>query len=178
MSPTLEIIFETTCVRRVHRDRMLRDLVRTAVLETHYFCYQSPGAERLIRHLDKTKVPFALATSSSERSVKTKVAAHKELFDLFHHKVMGSTDPEVKFGKPHPDIFLVAAARFPDKPEPSKCLVFEDSPHGVTAGIKAGMQVVMVPDPHLDKRLTTHATIVLPTLAKFQPEMFGLPAFQ
>ncbi|XP_072935567.1 probable pseudouridine-5'-phosphatase [Epargyreus clarus] len=136
------------------------------------------GAERLIRHLHKTRVPFALATSSSDRSVQTKVAAHKELFSLFHHMVMGSTDPEVKYGKPHPDIFLVAAARFPDKPDPSKCLVFEDSPHGVTAGIKAGMQVVMVPDPHLDKKLTTHATIVLPSLAKFQPEIFGLPAFQ
>lgn len=135
------------------------------------------GAEKLIRHLHKTKVPFALATSSSERSVKTKVAAHKELFQLFHHMVMGSSDKEVKFGKPHPDIFLVAANRFPDKPEPSKCLVFEDSPHGVTAGIKAGMQVVMVPDPHTDKRLTKHATVVLPTLAKFQPEWFGLPAY-
>lgn len=78
------------------------------------------GAERLIRHLHKTKVPFALATSSSERSVHTKVAAHKELFTYFHHMVMGSTDKEVKFGKPHPDIFLVAAARFPDKPAPEK----------------------------------------------------------
>ncbi|KAI5635859.1 caspase domain-containing protein [Phthorimaea operculella] len=58
-----------------------------------------------------------------------------------------------------------------------QCLVFEDSPHGVTAGVQAGMQVVMVPDPHLDKRLTTHATIVLPSLAKFQPELFGLPPF-
>ncbi|XP_034840909.1 probable pseudouridine-5'-phosphatase [Maniola hyperantus] len=135
------------------------------------------GAERLIRHLHQTQVPFALATSSSERSVKTKIASHKELFSYFHHMVMGSTDKEVKHGKPHPDIFLVAAARFPDKPKPEKCLVFEDSPHGVTAGISAGMQVVMVPDPHLDKRLTTHATIVLPTLAKFQPEMFGLPPF-
>lgn len=59
-----------------------------------------------------------------------------------------------------------------------QCLVFEDSPHGVTAGIEAGMQVVMVPDPHIDKKLTKHATIVLPSLAKFQPEIFGLPAFQ
>ncbi|XP_023954555.1 probable pseudouridine-5'-phosphatase [Bicyclus anynana] len=135
------------------------------------------GAERLIRHLHKTQVPFALATSSSERSVKTKIASYKDLFSHFHHMVMGSTDKEVKFGKPHPDIFLVAAARFPDKPKPEKCLVFEDSPHGVTAGVSAGMQVVMVPDPHLDKRLTSHATIVLPSLAKFQPEIFGLPPF-
>ncbi|XP_063547095.1 probable pseudouridine-5'-phosphatase [Cydia strobilella] len=136
------------------------------------------GAEIIIRHLHKSKVPFALATSSSERSVVTKVAAHKELFKVFNHMVMGSSDPEVKFGKPNPDIFLVAAARFPDKPHPSQCLVFEDSPHGVTAGISAGMQVVMVPDPHLDRKLTEHATIVLPTLSKFQPELFGLPAMQ
>lgn len=34
--------------------------------------------------------------------------------------VMGSTDKDVKFGKPHPDIFLVAADRFPDKPNPEK----------------------------------------------------------
>ncbi|KAH9628881.1 hypothetical protein HF086_001116 [Spodoptera exigua] len=122
------------------------------------------GAERLIRHLHATKVPFALATSSSARSVDTKIAQYKELFSYFHHMVMGSTDKEVKFGKPHPDIFL--------------CLVFEDSPHGVTAGMKAGMQTVMVPDPHLDKKLTTHATIVLPSLAKFQPELFGLPPFK
>ncbi|GBP13019.1 Probable pseudouridine-5'-phosphatase [Eumeta japonica] len=135
------------------------------------------GAEKLIHHLHKTKVPFALATSSSERSVKTKIAGYKSLFDLFHHMVMGSTDPEVKFGKPHPDIFLVAASRFPEKPHPKKCLVFEDSPHGVTAAITAGMQAVMVPEKHLDKKLTSHATIVLPSLAKFKPELFGLPPF-
>lgn len=84
------------------------------------YLYQFPGAERLIRHLHKTQVPFALATSSSERSVQTKIASYKELFSLFNHMVMGSTDKEVKFGKPHPDIFLVAASRFPDKPDPSK----------------------------------------------------------
>lgn len=65
-------------------------------------------------------MPFALATSSSDRSVKTKVKAHSELFSLFDHMVMGSTDPDVKYGKPHPDIFLVAAERFPDQPEPGK----------------------------------------------------------
>ncbi|KAJ0181454.1 hypothetical protein K1T71_003539 [Dendrolimus kikuchii] len=160
------------CSPKEFRDQLLRlgdtMLAGTPLLD---------GAERLIRHLHKTQVPFALATSSSERSVKTKIAAHEELFRYFRHMVMGSTDPQVKYGKPHPDIFLVAAERFPDKPQPEKCLVFEDSPHGVTAGISAGMQVVMVPDPHLDRRLTEHATIVLPSLAKFQPELFGLPPF-
>ena len=48
-----------------------------------------------------------------------KMTNHKKLFDLFHHKVMGATDSEVNTGKPAPDIFLVAAARFPDKPKPN-----------------------------------------------------------
>lgn len=52
--------------------------------------------------------------------METKIAQHKELFSYFHHMVMGSTDKEVKYGKPNPDIFLVAAARFPDKPKPEK----------------------------------------------------------
>ncbi|BFF95464.1 probable pseudouridine-5'-phosphatase [Drosophila madeirensis] len=136
-----------------------------------------PGAARLLRHLHANKVPFALATSSGADMVELKSTHHKELFSLFHHKVCGSTDAEVKNGKPAPDIFLVAAGRFSDTPDPSKCLVFEDSPNGVTAGESAGMQVVMVPDPRLSEERCSHATQVLRSLEDFKPEQFGLPPF-
>jgi HAD superfamily hydrolase (TIGR01509 family) len=43
-------------------------------------------------------------------------------------------------GKPHPDIFLYAADRIGVAPE--HCLVIEDSPNGVRAGIAAGMCTV------------------------------------
>lgn len=76
------------------------------------------GAERLVRHLHDSKVPICLATSSSVESVEVKTTHHQELFELFHHKVMGSSDKDVKDGKPAPDIFLVAARRFPDSPKP------------------------------------------------------------
>ncbi|XP_039502496.1 probable pseudouridine-5'-phosphatase isoform X2 [Drosophila santomea] len=136
-----------------------------------------PGAERLLRHLHANKIPFCLATSSGADMVELKTAQHRELFGLFNHKVCGSTDKEVVNGKPAPDIFLVAAARFGVPPKASDCLVFEDSPNGVTAANSAGMQVVMVPDPRLSQEKTSHATQVLGSLADFKPEQFGLPAF-
>lgn len=76
------------------------------------------GAERLLRHLHDHNIPICLATSSSNESVEVKVTHHRELFNLFHHKVMGSSDPDVKEGKPAPDIFRVAAERFPGSPKP------------------------------------------------------------
>jgi len=133
------------------------------------------GAVRLIKHLHKNKIPFALATSSSNETAELKLRGHPEIFSLFSHKVMGTTDPEVKKGKPHPDIFLVCASRFPDKPDPAKCLVFEDAPNGARAAVSAGMQVVMVPDPCTDRALCSHATLVINSLDEFHPELFGLP---
>ncbi|XP_077294004.1 pseudouridine-5'-phosphatase-like [Arctopsyche grandis] len=137
-----------------------------------------PGAQRLISHLHKKNVPFALATSSSEENSLIKMQHHQDFFQPFTHKVFGTSDPEVKRGKPMPDIFLICASRFPDKPTPQNCLVFEDAPNGVAAGVSAGMQVVMVPDPQMDESLTKEATQVLSSLEDFKPELFGLPPFE
>ncbi|XP_069962554.1 probable pseudouridine-5'-phosphatase isoform X1 [Bactrocera oleae] len=135
------------------------------------------GAERLLRHLNANKIPIALATSSGEHMVEIKVTNHRDIFELFHHRVCGSTDPEVKAGKPSPDIFLIAASHFSDKPDSSNCLVFEDAPNGVQAALKAGMQVVMVPDELITEELHKGATQVLKSLEDFNPEDFGLPPF-
>ncbi|XP_030041066.2 probable pseudouridine-5'-phosphatase isoform X1 [Manduca sexta] len=134
------------------------------------------GAERLLTHLYDYSIPLALATNSTEQAVRLHACARPQLFGMFHHKV-SITDPEVDRGKPNPDIYLVAAARFPDKPKPIQCLVFEDSAVGVEAAKEAGMQVVMVPDPRLTREHTRHATLVLRSLLEFRPELFGLPPF-
>lgn len=136
-----------------------------------------PGVERLLRHLHKHNVPIALATSSSKDLYDMKTERHGEMFDLFGHKVYGSSDPEVVRGKPSPDIFIVAARRFPDQPDPKQCLVFEDAPNGVKAARAANCQCVMVPEDYIPADLRTEATLVLDSLEDFRPELFGLPPF-
>ncbi|CAD5110912.1 DgyrCDS273 [Dimorphilus gyrociliatus] len=79
-----------------------------------------PGAEKLIRHLHKHKIPIAVATGSNSYSYALKRQNHGELFDLFHHEVLASSDPEVHKGKPAPDVFLVAAKRFKNPPQDNK----------------------------------------------------------
>ncbi|XP_053621805.1 probable pseudouridine-5'-phosphatase [Plodia interpunctella] len=134
------------------------------------------GAERLLTHFFDHKVPMALATNSTEQAVRLQAVARPKLFAMFHHKV-SVCDPEVKVGKPDPTIYLVAASRFPDKPKPEKCLVFEDTAVGVRAAVDAGMQVVMTPDPRLEREQTRHATLVIRSLLEFRPELFGLAPF-
>lgn len=76
--------------------------------------------EKLLRHLKENNIPIALATSSSQESSDLKTQRWQHIFDYFDHKVYGGSDPEVPRGKPSPDIFLVAARRFLDNPDPSK----------------------------------------------------------
>lgn len=136
-----------------------------------------PGVERLLRHLHKHNVPIALATSSGKELYDIKTRRHTDLFDIFDHKVYGSSDPEVVHGKPSPDIFIVAARRFPDQPDPRQCLVFEDAPNGVRAANAANCQSVMVPEDYVPAEMRTEATLVIDSLEDFRPELFGLPPF-
>ncbi|KAK9827939.1 hypothetical protein WJX74_010430 [Apatococcus lobatus] len=133
-----------------------------------------PGVARLLGHLTAHQIPTAVATSSSRKGFDLKTTQHRQLFDRFEAILTGES---VTKGKPEPDIYLLAASTFRDKPAPEKCLVFEDAPVGITAGTRAGMQTVMVPDPQLDPKHTLEATEVLQSLEDFQPELWGLPAY-
>ncbi|KAJ8985246.1 hypothetical protein NQ317_018276 [Molorchus minor] len=149
----------------------VKEICKPKVVE----CTFMPGAEILINHLHDNDVPIAVATSSTQESYELKIQNHKDTFDLFHHVVCGGTDPDVAEGKPAPDIFLVCASRFAERPSPKCCLVIEDAPNGVIGAVAAGMQVVMVPREDIPYDIWKTATLRLDTLEYMMPELFGLP---
>ena len=120
---------------------------------------------------------MALATGSATKDYHTKITKHQDLFQVFDHVVTGD-DPDVKNGKPAPDVFLTAMCRFKTVPlHNSHVLVFEDAPNGIAAARAAGMWTVMVPDQRIDPEMTKNAHLVLKTLEDFDPVAWGLPGF-
>jgi HAD superfamily hydrolase (TIGR01509 family) len=90
------------------------------------------------RELREQGVPVAVA-SSSPRERLQRTLGRAGLLDAFDVTVAGD---EVAHGKPAPDMFLLAAQRL--GVEPARCVVIEDSPPGVQAGIAAGMVTLAV----------------------------------
>ncbi|MGE7958043.1 HAD-IA family hydrolase [Pseudomonas sp. NPDC089530] len=134
-----------------------------------------PGAQELVQHLKANQVPIAVGTSSSRQSFAQKTTRHGDWFALFD-TIVTADDPEVGAAKPAPDIFLTAARRLGVAPE--DCLVFEDSPFGVTAAKAAGMTAIAIPDPAMADAKYAHADAILRSLKGFQPAACGLPLLQ
>lgn len=97
------------------------------------------GAGPLIQSLDRRGITMAIATSGHSNVRATEIAARLGLVNAIKVIVSGE---DVTRGKPHPDVFLRAAALV--NISPKHCLVFEDAPNGVLAGKAAGMYVIGV----------------------------------
>jgi pseudouridine-5'-monophosphatase len=136
-------------------------------------CNLMKGAKKLIKHFDRHLIPMAIGTSSSKFQADLKIKAHEKLFSMIHHVV--TCDDANYRCKPLPDIYLLAARRFPSRPKNSSCLTFEDTPNGLKAAVAAGMQCVFIPQIEVDEEIQKLATITIKSLEDFEPELFGLP---
>jgi HAD superfamily hydrolase (TIGR01509 family) len=81
----------------------------------------------------------AACVASQGKLEKTRLSLELTgLRNLFPDRALFSAY-SVARGKPHPDLFLYAAAEM--GAEPARCVVVEDTPSGVMAGVSAGMRV-------------------------------------
>lgn len=113
-----------------------------------------PGAVDLLKNLKEVRIP-AVVGSSSERLNIEMVIDILNLGDYFQDIV---SSEDVHLGKPHPDVFLKAAAKINRLPQ--QCVVFEDAVHGIEAGLAGGMKVIAVATTHPHKALAAATWVV------------------
>ena len=119
-----------------------------------------PGAREWLAFVSELGIPLGLATSSGP------VAVQERLGDVLHLFAAVATRTDVEHGKPHPDLYLEAAARLGISAETA--IAIEDSPAGTQAALAAGMQVVVVPD------LVVPPDDIAPRLAAVFPSLDAL----
>jgi len=99
-----------------------------------------PSAKEVLQELRRMNLRLAVATSSISASARPFLDRH-QLTAFFDVIVTGD---EIEHGKPHPDIYLRAAAKL--NVAADACLVIEDALAGIAAVKAAKMCVAAIPD--------------------------------
>ena len=134
-------------------DEAIKSINTAIQAETEKGIPLKDGARELLAYLKDHHYKIVLATSSVEDRAMT-LLIKNGIAAYFGAQVFG---PNVKRGKPYPDIFLKAAEKVGS--EPKNALVLEDSEAGIRAAHDAGMKVICIPDLKVPdiahQRLTT-----------------------
>jgi len=99
-----------------------------------------PSAKEVLQELRRMNLRLAVATSSISASARPFLDRH-QLTAFFDVIVTGD---EIEHGKPHPDIYLRAAAKL--NVAADACLVIEDALAGIAAAKAAKICVAAIPD--------------------------------
>ena len=123
-------------VKRAHYERLARRGIIAVA-----------GADQFVKTLTRTGVPRAVATSASRRDMERALDA----LELRAHIGVTVAADDVRYGKPHPEVYLKAAERL--GVDATACVVFEDAIVGVQAARAAGMRAIGVTTAHTTDEL-------------------------
>jgi HAD superfamily hydrolase (TIGR01509 family) len=148
LSLTLEDMFNTFMGNSMKRClEIVQDMLLSPVPDNFLTEYQKRTAQAFTTSLKpingihdvikNLEIPYCVASSGEHEKMQITLGT-TSLLPYFSGKIFSVT--EVERGKPYPDIFLYAAKKMGFNPE--KCVVIEDSPTGVKAGVAAGMTVL------------------------------------
>ena len=126
-----------------------------------------PGVTRLIDECVKRGLPKAVASSSLRKWVQLKLETIK-LQDAFD-TVLGGDD--VVNGKPHPDIYRLAAQCLGLPPH--YCIAIEDSPVGIQAAVGSGAYTIAVRTHSTRNMDISQAHEILDSLEQFDFSLLG-----
>lgn len=124
------------------------------------------GILDLLEKLKANNFKIALASSSPMKYI-ARVLEEFAIEEYFGIKVSGE---ELARSKPNPDIYI-KAARLLDEPV-QKCIVIEDSYHGVTAAKKAGMKCIGFKNTNSGKQDISEADLIVDSIEDINPVRF------
>lgn len=106
-----------------------------------------------VQHLSE-KCNGRIAVASGADRYKVEMMLRKVgLHDFFAGRIFSGH--EMPRSKPHPDVYLAAAAYL--QVDPASCLVIEDTPVGIAAGVAAGAEVWAYAQPPAAHQPLMHA---------------------
>lgn len=129
------------------------------------------GAPELVRDVAAAGIAVCVASQGSLAKTNRSLAL-TGLEELFAPGARFSAE-QVPRGKPHPDLFLHAAASMGH--EPRRCAVVEDTPSGVAAARSAGMTVYGLAADSDERALREAGAIVVGALAELRAPLLRSP---
>jgi beta-phosphoglucomutase len=123
----------------------------------------TPGVKGWLSAIQMRKIPCAVSSSSSMQII-LRMIENLEFSQYFDVIISGAN---LKSSKPDPTIFLRTALAL--DVAPTDCLVIEDSPPGVEAAKRAGMQCIAI-GTTIPLGELKQADIVLNNLSEYPPE--------
>jgi HAD superfamily hydrolase (TIGR01509 family) len=165
----LQIMIDTHALRATveellaETDEIFPEILRTRLAPM-------PGLVELLAALERHNIPKGIATSSRRAFVERVLGK----FDYLPRFSPILTSEDITEGKPHPEIYLKAAARLGI--QTGDMLVLEDSQNGCRAAVAAGTITVAVPGPHSRRHDFSGAALVADSLADWRIyEQLGIP---
>ena len=138
------------------KEELYRELVESDGLKA------LPGVRKLLRELKEASIPCVVGTSTERKNLRLAF----DLLDLGNFFLGSTCSEDVTRGKPHPEVFLKSAAL--TKLPPGKCVVLEDSTHGIEAALAGNMKALGLATTRPAEKLKTagaHFVIPDPTAA-------------
>ena len=124
-----------------------------------------PGVVDFMKELRRKGVKIAIVTSSNDQKMAN---AHRALPELKSMVDAIITADKVTHSKPHPECFLLGAETL--QMPIDRCIVFEDSFHGLEAGNRAGMKVIGLATTNPASSIADNASLVIPDFVDFTYE--------
>ncbi|NJK47290.1 HAD family phosphatase [Candidatus Gracilibacteria bacterium] len=165
---------DRACLKDIlfQRGRYISDEYLDKLIETKSKAYQQrleqleslpiyPGLTDLLKQIQARELQIGLVTGALRSEVKL-ILDRVGIASYFNVIVAGD---DLKASKPQPDGYLLAVERFNRlnfnlQLQPKNCIAIEDTPAGITAAKKAGMQVIGIANSypfHMMQRLANWA---------------------